>query len=164
MLESIIDTVKSEVIASVTRQTGLEPQEAEQTVPLAKESVTEGLTGALTGGNLSGILDMLRGADKEGTGGGLLQNPVFQTIAGKFVHKLTGQLGLPEGVAQKVATIALPIVLGKLAGKTRQTGDSDDIDKGSLLDVLGVNAGDVLGNLFGGKKGGTSGGFGNLFG
>ena len=164
MLESIIDTVKSEVIASVTKQTGLGPQEAEQTVPLAKESVTEGLTGALTGGNLSGILDMLRGADKESTGGGLLQNAVFQTIAGKFVHKLTAQLGLPEGVAQKVATIALPIVLGKLAGRTRQTGESDDIDKGSLLDVLGMDAGDVLGNLFGGKKDGKSGGLGNLFG
>ena len=164
MLESIIDTVKSEVIASVAKQTGLGPQEAEQTVPLAKESITEGITGALTGGNLGGILDMLRGADSESSGGGLLQNAVFQTIAGQFVHKLTGQLGLSEGVSQKVATIVLPIILGKVAGKTREAGATDDIDKGSLMDVLGANAGDILGNLFGGKKGGSGGGLGNLFG
>ena len=164
MLESIIDTVKSEVIASVAKQTGLGPQEAEKTVPLAKDSITEGITGALTGGNLGGILDMLRGADAGSSGGGLLQNAVFQKIAGQFVHKLTGQLGLSEEVSQKVAAIVLPIILGKIAGKTRQAGDTDDIDKGSLMDALGMNAGDVLGNLFGGNKGGKSGGLGNLFG
>ena len=167
MLESILDAVKGEIVSTVQNETGLGPREAEQTVPLARESVSEGITGALSGGNLGGILDMLKGSTG---GGGLLQNAVFQGIAAKFIHKLTGQLGLSEGVAQKVANLALPIILGKLAGRTRAAGDTDEIDKGSLLDVLGLDAGDILGNVAGGLLGGKgqgtkgSGGFGNLFG
>ncbi len=167
MLESIIDAVKSEVISSVTEKTGLGAQEAEKTVPLAKDSLTEGITSAMSNGNLGGILDMIKGADGGASGGSLSQNGVFQGIAAKFIHKLTGQLGLSEGVSQKVAGIVLPMILGKLAGRTKSAGETDDIDKGSLLDVLGLDAGDVLGGLLGGNKqqggsGGLGGALGNL--
>lgn len=167
MLASILDAVKGEIVTTVERETGLGVREAEQTVPLARESVSEGLTGALRGGNLGGILDMLKGATADG---GFLQNAVFQGIATKFIHKLTTQLGLSEGVAQKVATVALPLILSKLAGRTRAAGDTDEIDQGSLLDVLGLDPADILGNvagsLLGGNRKGTTGGggFGNLFG
>ncbi|WP_116106909.1 DUF937 domain-containing protein [Lewinella sp. IMCC34191] len=164
MLESIIDAVKSEVISTVKERTGLGPQEAEKTVPLAKDSISEGVTSALSGGNIGGILDMIKGAGGTTNAGGLVENAVFQGIAAKFVHKLTGQLGLSEGVSQKVAGIVLPMILSKLAGKTREAGDTDDIDKGSLMDVLGMDAGAILGGLLGGKdKKGGSGGLGSLF-
>ena len=170
MLDAIIESVKGQVINAVKDKTGLGPQEAEKTVPLAQDAISEGITSALAGGNLGGILDMVKGAGAgSSTGGGLLQNAVFQGIAGKFIHKLTGQLGLSEGMAQKVSGLVLPLVLSKLAGKTQEAGDTDAIDKGSLLDVLGLDPGDMLGNLagnfLGGKKkdGGGGGGFGNLF-
>ena len=170
MLESIFDAVKGEIISTVQDKTGLGPQEAEKTVPLARDSVSEGITGALTGGNLGGLLDMVKGAAGKKDNGGLLQNPVFQGIAAKFIHKLTGQLGLSEGVAQKVAGLVLPIVMSKLAGRTQAAGATEDIDKGSLFDVLGLDTGDILGNVAGSLLGGKGknpkggGGFGNLFG
>ena len=56
MLESIIDAVKGQVVSSLTEQTGVGPKEAEQAVPLAKESITEGITSAISAGNIGGIL------------------------------------------------------------------------------------------------------------
>ena len=169
MLDSLLDAVKGEIISTVQEKTGLGKQEAEQTVPLARESVSEGITGALTGGNLGGLLDMVKGAAGNSGGGGLLQNTVFQGIAAKFIHKLTGQLGLSESMAQKVAGLALPIIMSKLAGRTQAAGSTDDIDKGSLMDVLGLDAGGILGNVAGSLLGGKGqdkkgGGFGDLFG
>ncbi|PPK85415.1 hypothetical protein CLV84_2312 [Neolewinella xylanilytica] len=165
MLESIVNSVKSEIISNLKEKTGLGPQEAEKTVPLAKDSITQGMTSALSSGNIGGILEMIKGAGGSATEGGTLQNSVFQGIAETFVHKLTGQLGLSEGVSQKVAGIVLPMILSKLAGKTRAAGQSDDIDKGSLLDVLGLDASDLLGGLLGGKgKSGGAGGLGDSLG
>lgn len=166
MLESIIDAVRGQVVTALSEKTGLNPGEAEQTVPLARESVSEGVTGALSGGNIGGILDMLRGASG-GTGGGLMENVVFQSIAGKFIDKLTTRLGLPAGVARQISAVALPIILGKLAGSTRAAGDTDDIDQGSLMTTLGLDPGSLLSGLgkglFGKKDGDGGGGLGDLF-
>ena len=168
MLESIIDAVKGQVVSSLTEQTGVGPKEAEQAVPLAKESITEGITSAISAGNIGGILDMVKSASSGSAGGGLMENMVYRGIAGKLIAKLTSSLGLPQGMAQKVSTVALPIILSKLAGKTRQAGDTDEIDQGSLLDALGLDAGSLLsglGGLLGDKSkggGGLAGGLGSL--
>ncbi|NJB86165.1 hypothetical protein GGR26_001933 [Lewinella marina] len=172
MLESIIDAVKGQVVSTLTQQTGLGAAQAEQAVPLAKESIHEGVTSAISGGNIGGILDMVKSASDGSAGGGLMQNLVYQGIAGKMINKLTSRLGIPEAMAQKVSTIALPMILNKLAGKTREAGDSDGIDQGSLMSVLGLDAGSLLGGLSkgmlggnkdGDKSGGLAGGLGNLF-
>ena len=178
MLDSLIDAAKGQLVSHLTQQTGLQAEQAEQSVPLAKESITEGLTSAASSGNIGGILDMIKGASG-GTGGsgsvgsgagGLMQNAVYQGIAGNFINKLTSKLGIPASMAQTVSSYALPFIMSKLAGKTRAAGDTDEIDKGSLLSVLGLDAGGLLGkagDLLGGKgdsDGGTGGGLGGALG
>ncbi|WP_116125236.1 DUF937 domain-containing protein [Lewinella sp. IMCC34183] len=168
MLASIIDAVKGELVSSLSQRTGLDAGQAEQTVPLARESVTEGVTEAAAGGNLGGILDMLRGATGGTSSGSLVENTVYRSIAGKLIGKLTERLNLPASVADKVASVALPIILGKLAGKTREAGDTDEIDQGSLISTLGLHPSELLGGLtkgmFGGGEGKKGGGsLGDLF-
>ncbi|MBB4079328.1 hypothetical protein GGR28_001948 [Lewinella aquimaris] len=155
MLESIIDSVKGQLVANLTEKTGLGAQQAEASVPLAKESITEGITSALSGGNFSNILNMVERASGQGsTGGNLTNNAVYQTIAGNFVGKLTSRLGIPDNVAQKVSSVALPFIMSHLASKTRQAGDTDEVDQGSLMSVLGLDSGGLLGKVGGmfGKK------------
>ncbi|WP_420457723.1 hypothetical protein [Neolewinella sp.] len=176
MLDSLIDAAKGQLVTHLTQQTGLQAGQAEQAVPLAKESITEGLTSAASSGNIGGILDMVKGASGSAGGGGatgagsLMQNAVYQGIAGNFINKLTGKLGIPASMAQTVSSYALPFIMSKLAGKTRAAGDTDDIDKGSLLSVLGLDAGGLLGkagDLLGGSgdsDGNSGGGLGGALG
>jgi hypothetical protein len=153
MLDSIIDAVKGEVVSHLTQKTGLGANQAEQAVPLAKDSISEGISSAMSGGNIGGILDMIRGASGGG-GGDLAQNMVYKGIAANFINKLTSKLGIPESMAQTASSIALPYIMKMIAGKTSDHGDTDDIDQGSLMNVLGLDAGSLLG-----KAGGMLGGF-----
>ena len=158
MLDSILSAVKGQVTSAITEKTGLNLGQAEQAVPLAGESITEGVTSALSGGNVGGILDMLKGATSSGGGGGLVQNMLYKGIAGNFVSKLTSKLGLSEGVASTISSVALPMIMSKIGGATQAEGATDDIDQGSLMNVLGLDAGSLLGGLAGG------GGAGDLLG
>ena len=154
MLDNIFDAVKGQVVNTITEKTGLDMGQAEQTVPVAKESITEGIMGAVTGGNVDGVLNMLRGATGGG-GGGMMQNMVYQGIASSFVSKLTSKLRIGEGIASKVSGFALPLLLGKLGSATQEAGDSDGIDASSLMSLVG-GAGGAAGML--GKLGGMMGG------
>lgn len=183
MLDSIMDAVKGQVISAVAEKTGLGAAQAEQALPIAKDSITDGIMGAVTGGNVDGILGMLTsavgGSDSSTAGGGLLQNMVYKGIAGNFISQVTSKLGLNEGMASTLSSVALPMILNKIGGATKAAGDTDGIDAGSMMSALGLDAGSLLGNgaagnilgqaanLLGNKDkdgggGGLLGGLGNL--
>ncbi|MCP9236404.1 DUF937 domain-containing protein [Lewinella sp. JB7] len=169
MLDSIIDAIEGQVVSTLTERTGVNADQAEASVPLAKESITEGITSAISGGNFSSILNMVeRASGKGSTGGSLTSNVVYQNIAGNFVQKLTARLGLPEGIAQQVSSVALPFIMSKIAGKTREAGSTDEVDQGSLMSVLGLDTGNLLGKaaggLFGKKDDKNGGGIGGALG
>jgi hypothetical protein len=152
-----MDAVKGQVVSAIAEKTGLNVGQAEQTIPLAQESITEGIMGAVSGGNVDGILGMLTsavgGTDTTG-GGGLLQNMVYKGIAGNFISKLTSSLGLNEGMASTLSSIALPMIMNKIGGATQAAGDTDGIDAGSMMSALGLDAGSLLGGLAGGGAAG----------
>ena len=169
MLDSILDAVKGQVISTITEKTGLGTNQAEQAIPLAKDSITDGITSAISGGNVGGILDMVKSATGGGDGGGgLLQNMVYKGIAGNFIGSLTSKLGVPESMASTVSSLALPMIMSKLGGATKEAGDTDDIDAGSLMSVMGLDAGSLLGKagdlLGGGDKKDGGGGLGGMLG
>ncbi|TXF87564.1 DUF937 domain-containing protein [Neolewinella aurantiaca] len=162
MLDSIMDAVKGQVVSAISEKTGLDMGQAEQTLPIAKESITEGIMGAVSGGNVDGILGMLSSAvggsdtSDSAAGGGLLQNMVYKGIAGNFISNVTSKLGLSEGVAGTLSSVALPMIMNKIGGATQAAGDTDGIDAGSMMDALGLDAGSLLGNLTAGAEGGAA--------
>ena len=159
MLDSILDAVKGQAISKITEATGLGADQAAQAVPLAGESITEGITGALAGGNVDGILGMLKSATGGGdAGGGLVQNMVYKGIAGSFISKATSALGLSEGVAGTISSVALPMIMSKIGGAASAQGDTDDIDQSSLMGALGLDAGSLLKGAAGGLLGKAAGG------
>lgn len=149
-----MDAVKGQVVSAVAEKTGLDVGQAEQTLPLAQESITEGIMGAVSGGNVDGIVGMLQSAVGGGDGGGLVENMVYKGIAGNFISKVTSGLGLSEGIAGTLSSVALPMIMSKIGGATQAAGDTDDIDAGSMMDALGLDAGSLLGGLAGGGAAG----------
>lgn len=151
--------VKGQVLSAITEKTGLDAGQAEQALPLAQESITEGITSAISGGNVDGIVGMLKSAVGGGdAGGGLLQNMVYKGIAGNFISKITGSMGVDSGIAGTLSSVALPMIMNKIGGATQEAGDTDGIDAGSMMGALGLDAGSLLGGLTGG------GGAGDLLG
>lgn len=167
MLDSILSGLKGQLTSTLTEKTGLDLGIAEKVLPVAQESVTEGVTSAIAGGNVSGILDMLKGAVGGGStaGGnglaGLAQNMVYKSIAGNFISKATAQLGLSESVAGSVSGLALPMIMDKIGGAAQAAGDTDEIDESSVMSAMGLDSGGLLDKA----KGLLSGsGLGKIFG
>jgi len=149
-----MDMAKGQLLSTITEKTGLDMGQAEQALPLAQESITEGITGAISGGNVDGILGMLTSAVGGGGGGGLVENMVYKGIAGNFISKITSTLGVGEGMAGTLSGVALPMIMEKIGGATQAAGDTDGIDQDSVMSALGLDAGSLLSGLAGGGAAG----------
>jgi len=163
MLDGILDSMKGQVASSLMDQvSGITSDQAEAAFPAAKESITEGLMGAVSGGNIAGITSMLSGGDMASSG-------IFGTIKNLFVGKLMSQVGLPESMAGMVSGAALPMMMNNLKGAV--SNDAGEVDQDGLMSKLGMDSGGMMDALKGNamdaakeKLGGIGGGLGNLLG
>jgi hypothetical protein len=151
MLDSLLDGMKGQVAGAIAEKAGIDMGQAEQAVPLAGESIKEGIMGAVTGGNSDGVMSMLSGLTGGGGGGGMMQNMVFAGIAKNFIGKLTG-MGLPDGIASTVSSMALPMIMGKIGGAADEASEGEGINAAGLMKVMGGGGGALgaLGGLMGG--------------
>ena len=163
MLDNLIDGLKGQVIDTLKEKTGLDAGQAEQALPLAKESITSGIMGAVSSGNISDVMGMFSGGG-DSAGGGFMQNMVYQGIAKNFIGSLTSKLGIPESMASSVSTFALPMIMNKIKG---QAADADgNVDQSGLMNMLEMGAGgnmmdnlkDQAGDMLKGKAGDMLGG------
>lgn len=170
MLDSLLDGMKGQVASALAEKAGIDLGQAEQAVPLAGESIKEGIMGAVTGGNSGDVMSMLSGLTGGGGGGGamgalaglagggsggaggMMKNMVFQGIAQNFIGKLTSQLGIPAGIASTVSSMALPMIMGKISGAANDASEGEGINAAGLMKVLsgGGGAAGLLGGLMGG--------------
>lgn len=198
MLDSLLDGIKGQLAGAIAEKTGINMGQAEKTIPLAGDSIKEGIMGAASEGNIGDIVGMFSsltgGKESGGLGGaasmlsglaggggdgigGMMKNAVFSNIANNFMGKLTSQLGLPSGISNTISSMALPMIMNKIKGAA--SNDAGEIDQAGLMNTLGLDAGDLLGGLMGGKdsaadaikdkavdalKDKLGGGLGNLFG
>ena len=170
MLDSLLDGMKGQVASALAEKAGLDLGQAEKAVPLAGDSIKEGIMGAVTGGKSGDVMSMLSSltgggggggamgalaglADGGGGVGGMMKNMVFAGIAKNFVGKLTGQLGIPAGIANTVSTMALPMIMGKISGAANDASEGEGINAAGLMKVLGGGGGaaGLLGGLMGGS-------------
>ena len=167
MLDSIIDQVKSQAIGAITQQTGLSADQAEQAVPVAQESIKDGLMGAAMSGNFGGIQEMFQmvGGGGGGAAGGLgamAKNAVFASILTKFVGGLTSKLGIGDCIADKVGAVALPMILGKLGGQV--TSEGGGFDLGGITKLVGGGAAESATGALGGLADKAKGMLGGMLG
>ena len=151
MLDKLFENIGGDVISQITEKAGINAEQAQQVLPLAKESFEEKISEEVTGGQLDNILGMFQGN----------QNSLFDGIKQQFLGKIMGQLGLPESVAGLVANTGLQSIISQVSGMIG--GDGGEIDQSKLLSALGMDSGglgDIAKNMLKDKLGGL----GNLFG
>jgi hypothetical protein len=158
MLDKIMEQLGGEVAEQIAGKAGVSLDQAKGMLPFAQESLQEGLMSQVTGGNLNGLLGMFQGASAGGSQ--LTDNPIFGSIKAMFMKKVMTNMGLPESIAGLAAGTGMSSLLGGLAGQMVSHGDTDDIDVGSLMSVLGVgdDASGMLGKAAGILGGLTGGG------
>ena len=171
MLDNLMDMVKGQVVSTITEKTGLGADQAQQTLPLAKDSMIEGITGAFAKGNGGGVMDMISGFAGGGSGGGIggmVKNAVYQNIASNFIGKMTSKLGIGQGIADQVSKFALPMIMSKFSDQV--TDSNGNVQKDDLMSKLGIGdmlknqAGNMLKDKLGGGGGGLGGAIGGMFG
>ena len=163
MLDKIMEMVGGDALNAMTEKAGISMDQAKEMLPMAGESLQEGLMSQVTGGNIDGVLEMF----KSFTGGGLESNGLFGNIKTMFMQKIMAKMGLPESIAGLVAGSGMTSIIGNLTSKIQADGDTNDIDASSLMNVLGGDEGmlgTITGMLGGEKKGGMMGKIGKIAG
>lgn len=117
----------------------------------------------VNGGGLPELLDLF----KQGTSGkDFSSNNLFSGISNDLVNSLSKKIGLPPNVGESLVNSVLPSVLGGLAKKTADKGDSS-INMNDIISSLsgkktakksGVDFNDLLGSVLGDGKS-SGGGF-----
>ena len=166
MFENLLQLVSQNAGSAINDNPQIPNEHNEAAVKDASSSIMDvlGNQASSGGGGLAGVLDLLKGG-----GGDLASNPIVSQIIQQFSGKLQSNYGVDGAAAQSTATSLIPQVLGQLANKTNDAGDSS-FNIQSILGSLGGADGkfdlsDAL-NLFHGggsnAQGGDSSGGGIL--
>jgi len=153
MLDQLMNSIGGDVISSLTEKAGITAEQAEQVMPVAQETLQEGLMKEATSGNVEGILGMFN------SGAGLESNGMFGSLKGMFVQNIITKLGLPAPVAAMVAGTGLTGILGGLAGKM---GGAGNITQDGLMSSLGMGGAGGLMDAAAGMLGGGGDAAGGL--
>lgn len=97
MLGNIINSVKGQLTGELQDKFKLDPQQANQSVHLARNHVEEGLKKEATGGGAGGIMNLLKGQKAP------QDSPAMNSTIQKYLGDPTSKAGIPESVAQQVA-------------------------------------------------------------
>ena len=148
MLDIIMEAVGGDALSQITSQAGVTPEQAKEMLPLAQESLQEGLTSQLTSGSTDGLLGMFNSVG----GGGLASNGIFGGIKNMFMQKIMTKMGLPPAVAGLAAGAGMGSMIGGISNMLKSDGDNDGIDASNIMNVLGGGGGaaGMLGGLMGG--------------
>ncbi|WP_027002580.1 DUF937 domain-containing protein [Hugenholtzia roseola] len=160
MIDQIISLAQKELGATLQSQAGLNATQAEKSIEVAQDSLTETVKEEAINGNLGDLLSLFNGNAPLN-----MQNPTIQRLTKNFSHTVAEKVGVEPQTAEKVAHIVVPFLMQKFASKETGTAENEK----SLLDMMGMdsgsllsNVGNILGSFLGGDKkdgGGLSGFF-----
>lgn len=151
MWQEIIENAKTALTGDIKTKTGIDQQQAQQSVELAGESTREVLTNEVKQGNIQQIVDLFSNRKPSNS-----SNPITGKIGGSLISKLTNRLGLSKEVATSVERMAVPFILDMLNKRTGGSGSAPSAQ--NILSMLGGS--DSLG---GGIQDKIKKGLGGLF-
>ena len=141
MIDDIINSLKGELGGSLMEKFGLDAGQKDKAMDITKETLTEKISGAASGGGLSGIMNLFSSNDNDDEGNSMLDN-IKDTLSSKF----SSQLGVDSDKSGGITSMIMEKVISMFGDK------------------LGGNfeMGDLLGMIGGGKDGGMGGMLGKL--
>lgn len=147
MLDSILNLIKTTVSKEITGD--MVPQDKQaQTVETTTQALADGLRQHLNGGNISHLLDLLKGEKTPA------DNPVVGNLQSNVVSSLMQKVGLSQNVAGRIATAVIPAVMKMFSGKAKEM-EGQGVDVNSLIhsfsstDGSKTNLLESVGKMFG---------------
>lgn len=155
MLENILSLVKDQVMPAINKA-DIPQEKQQQAVDTTASTILDGLKDQLVPSNLSEVMNLF-GKGSSSSSSSFGNNVMVQTIQSSVVSALTQKVGLSSGIANTIASVAVPAVMSLLSKKVQDSnepgfnieslvkslGGSDNKDKGGLAGMLG--------GLFGGN-------------
>ena len=147
MLDKIQELVKQYGGDMISSTPEIPNDKTGEVLDVASNSIWDGLKSAVTSGKIGEVKDLLSGSPEAAE-----NSPITQNVQQNFMEGLTQKIGLDSGMAMKIATAMIPMLIKKFVTKT-----SDPNEKGfDISDILGSLGGggisDMLGNLTGGDE------------
>lgn len=160
MLDQLFSSIGGDVVNTLTEKTGLSADQAQQMLPIAKDTVSSGLMDQVKSGNIAGLASMFSGGTNN-----LAGNSIFEGMKTQLIAGVMEKLGLPKPLAAMASGLGLEKILGLIGNKV--SDDNGNVDQGDLMSKLGLQdaAMDMGKKMLQDKLGGALGGLGKgLFG
>jgi hypothetical protein len=118
MLENLFDLVKQQAGDAIINNPAIPNQHNEEAVQEAGNSVVDTLHNAISGGQLTDVLNMFSNGQANAS------HPVVQQATGNFMERLQNKFGLNNSQAAGIAQGLIPQVMSQLAQKTANPNDN----------------------------------------
>lgn len=144
MLEELFNLVKGSATDSVINNPDVPNEQNNEVVAEATNTVASGLRNMVAGGGLESILSLFSNKGEQGSGKGLLSNPIVNMMIGHFAGKLMSKFNLGGNQASSVANNLIPGVIGNLINKTNDPNNSTFSLEGLLNSITGGKTAEVV--------------------
>ncbi|HCY89450.1 MAG TPA: hypothetical protein DHV17_04240 [Chitinophagaceae bacterium] len=150
MIEQLMQLIQTESTETVINNPEVPNEYNESVMQEAGASVTTTLQNMLASGQAKEVMSLFKTApDQVGS------HPAAQQISGNFMSSIMEKFGLNSGAAGNIAGSLIPMVLGKLVGRTNDPNDSSmniqDIFNGlSNNRTSGIDIGSIFSKFSGG--------------
>lgn len=149
MLNSIMTSLKGDLLPQLTSQFGLSSDKAESSIALAKDNVAGGLSSEVSKGNFGAVQNMFsEGSSAQG-------HPLASNITNNYIGDLTSKLGLSNAQSTSIANFIMPMIFQKLGMQMKGQGKEGIMSmlggmggKGSVMDKLPGGLGGKIGGMF----------------
>ncbi len=141
MIDNIMNMVKDQIGGDLMEKFGLDSSQKDEAINITKETITDKISGAATGGGMSGIMNLFSSNDNDEEGNSMLSE-LTSSLSSNFSSKLGVDADKSGGISSMIMEKVTALFGDKLGG-------SFDI-------------GDLMGMIGGGKSGGIGGMLGKL--
>ena len=159
MIDQLLKIVQEQTQAAVVENEAVPNELNGQVQEAIASSIQNGLTSAVSGGNIGGLMELFgSGAQQQNVSG----NPIVNMINSQLAATLSKNFNLPPAVSNMIAAAVIPAVMAKFTQKVADQGDRS-IDMNGLIGSLlrasggnqsapaGLNFNDLLSDVASGK-------------
>ena len=146
MIDNIMDMLKDQVGGDLMEKFGLDSTQKDEAINITKDTITEKISGAATGGGLSGIMNLFSSNDNDDEGNSMLEN-ITSSLSSQFSSKLGVDSEKSGGITSMIMEKVTALFGDKLGG---------NFEIGDLMGMLGGGKSEGMGGMLG-KLGGLFG-------
>lgn len=130
MLDQLMQMIQQGGQQSVIDNSEVPNEHNEAILNEAQQSITSGLAGLASTGELNSLMDASGGDPQQ-----VAAHPAVQNISNNFMGSIMDKFGLSKGTAATIAASIIPMVLGKVMNKSGAQGGGG-FDLGSIISSI----------------------------